>query len=82
MINLEKVWEDFAALPQDAQQQAADFIAFLRMRYQLLSSSKTASQGDLNSESFIGIWRERTDMEDSNQWVRAVRRREWIQVDD
>ena len=82
MINLEKVWEDFATLLQDAQQQAADFIAFLRMRYQLLSSSKTADQSDLASESFIGIWLERMDMEDSNQWARAVRRREWMQVYD
>jgi hypothetical protein len=32
-MNREKVWEDFVALPLEAQQQVADFIAFLRTRY-------------------------------------------------
>ena len=26
---------------------------------------------------FVGIWRDRQDMEDSSDWVRGVRKREW-----
>ena len=28
-------------------------------------------------EPFVGMWRERTDMADSVEWVRSLRRRQW-----
>jgi len=76
-MNREKVWEDFTALPLEAQQQAADFIAFLRSRYKQFTPVQKAGLTDLGNEAFIGMWRDRVDMEDSSQWVRDVRRREW-----
>jgi hypothetical protein len=76
-MNREKVWEDFTALPLEAQQQAADFIAFLRSRYRQFTPDQKANLTDLGNEAFIGMWRDRVDMEDSSQWVRDVRRREW-----
>lgn len=76
-MNQEKVWEDFTALPVEAQQQVAEFIAFLRTRYRQPLPGQKAGTTDLTSEVFIGIWRDRTDMEDSSQWVRDARRREW-----
>ncbi len=73
----EKTWEDFAALPVEAQRQVADFIAFLRSRYEQPRAVQSAGLVDLSDEPFIGIWRDRADIQDSSQWVRDVRRREW-----
>lgn len=76
-MNQEKVWEDFTALPLEAQQQVADFIAFLHSRYRQFTPDQKAGLTDLANEAFIGMWRDRAEMEDSNQWVRDVRRCEW-----
>ncbi len=77
-MNKEQVWKDFNSLPSEAQQQVADFIAFLSTRYQRPSRKKKADATDLASEAFIGMWSDRAEMEDSSQWVREVRNREWM----
>lgn len=82
-MNQEKIWREFAALPPEAQQLVVDFIAFLRIRYkQANSSKKVKPAGNLTDEAFIGIWRDRTDMQDSSAWVRNVREREWVRTHD
>lgn len=72
-----EIWEDFASLPEEAQKEVADFIAFLRARYQKPSSRKRSVKKNLTEEAFIGIWRDRPEMENSSQWVRNLRHREW-----
>jgi hypothetical protein len=32
---------------------------------------------NLENEPFIGMWKDREDMEDSGQWLRQLRQREW-----
>ena len=32
----------------------------------------------LQDESFIGMWKNREDMQDSSQWVRRIRQQEWL----
>lgn len=32
---------------------------------------------NLENEPFIGMWKDRKDMEDSNQWLRQLRQNEW-----
>jgi hypothetical protein len=82
-MNQEKIWREFAALPPEAQQLVVDFIAFLRTRYkQTRPSKKVKPASNLTDEAFIGIWRDRTDMQDSSAWVRNVREHEWIRVHD
>ncbi len=82
-MNQEKIWREFAALPPEAQQLVVDFIAFLRTRSkQARSGKKVKPAGNLTDEAFIGIWRDRTDMQDSSAWVRHVREREWVRVHD
>ncbi len=73
----EQVWPEFLALPPEAQQQVADFIAFLRTYAGPAPSGKPASPPDWVDEPFIGMWREREDMCDSSGWVRLVREHEW-----
>ena len=32
---------------------------------------------DLKQQPFFGMWRDRQDMQDSTQWVRDLREKEW-----
>jgi hypothetical protein len=72
----EKIINDFTNLPPAAQRQVVDFIAFLRTRYKPYSTQKPEAV-DWSKESFVGIWKEREDMNDSVSWVRQTRRTQW-----
>mgnify|MGYP001773765206 CR=1 FL=1 len=75
-MNREQVWREFEALPPLAQQQVADFIAFLRARTSYGTKQDTSSL-DLVNDPFIGMWQDREDLADSSAWVRQLREREW-----
>ena len=77
-MNNEDVLNQFNSLPPEGQRQVIDFISALQQRY---SSSKTTEEQSslvLAEEGFIGMWRDREDMEDSTAWVRSSREREWV----
>jgi hypothetical protein len=74
----ERVWREYTALPPELKQQVADFIIFLRARYTPSSANQTAKRTKLASEPFIGMWRNREDLQDSSAWVRNTRQREWV----
>ena len=71
------VLRDFGALPNQAQQEVIDFIAFLKTRYANKKSAKIAKKLKLSEELFVGIWKNHNDIEDSTQWVRDLREKEW-----
>jgi hypothetical protein len=73
----DQVWNDFLALPIEAQRQAADFIAFLQQRYRKVEQSTATTKTDLRKEPFVGMWRDRDDIQDSTEWVRDLRKKEW-----
>ena len=75
-MDQETLWNDFRALPPNARQEVADFIAFLRTRY-ISQLQRTTKDNDLRDEPFIGMWADRSDMVDSATWVRALRTDEW-----
>ncbi len=72
----EEILREINSLPVEAQRQIEDFVAFLRQRYQSSSFAETAKT-DLTAEEFIGMWRDREDMQDSSAWVRNVRQSHW-----
>jgi hypothetical protein len=76
-VEQEKVWRQFLALPAEAQQQVANFIAFLRMRTGPAPSGKPVSPPDWVGEPFVAMRREREDMQDKSSWVRRMREHEW-----
>jgi hypothetical protein len=76
-MNQEELWRDLKSLPPQAQREVIDFIAFLRMRYKSASPSDKSRETNLAEEPFIGMWRNRQDLEDSSKWVRNIREREW-----
>jgi hypothetical protein len=76
-MNRELLLEELAELPEFAQQQVLDFVAFLRMRYEIKRVEPEAAAERLEGEAFVGMWRDRHDMEDSTRWVRNSRNRDW-----
>jgi len=80
-MEVEKMLQKLSDLPQDAQQEANDFIDFLLLRYRYSPSCSSSSQShrSLMDEPFVGMWKDREDMQDSNAWLRKVRHQEWNQ---
>lgn len=70
----QKLLQDIASLPLPAQQEAIDFIDFLKQRYGNAPKNKLSA---IENESFIGMWKNRSDMADSSVWVRNLRQKEW-----
>jgi hypothetical protein len=68
---------DIGSLPPEAQKQVFDFVAFLKTRYLVVSVTRKTKRTKLADEPFIGKWRDRDDMQDSNAWVRRLRESEW-----
>jgi len=68
---------DIGSLPPEAQKQISDFVAFLKTRYPVAQTTRKAKRTKLADEPFIGMWRDREDMQDSSEWVRSVRESEW-----
>ena len=73
----EKIFDDISNLPPEAQRQVVDFIAFLRTRYKRSEQEKQTERINLVNEPFIGIWKDREDMNNSSKWLRNVRKTEW-----
>lgn len=71
----EEIMREFSALPSEARREVIDFIAFLRQRY--ADKTETTANGDLSRESFVGMWKDREDMQDSTAYVRKLRETQW-----
>ena len=74
----EEILREILSLPPEGQRQVADFIARLRERYQRSQSIEKPEGSNLDKDSFIGMWQDREDMQDSSGWVRKTREHEWI----
>ncbi len=72
----EEILREINSLPLEAQRQIKDFVFFLRERYKS-SPPKSIPPSDLETEAFVGMWRDREDMRDSSAWVRNVRETHW-----
>ncbi len=49
----------------------------LEQKLQARTSPMEIEQSNLEDEPFVGMWKDREDMEDSSQWVRQIRQQEW-----
>jgi len=70
----DKIFNEIAELPPEAQQEVADFISFLKSRYK--KQQKPPLENDIIRDPFIGIWKDREDMKDG-KWLRDLRASEW-----
>lgn len=77
IVEMQNIWRQFNTLPAEAKREVIDFIAFLQTRYQRSNLEKRSQAPKLSEDPFVGIWKDREDMNDSVAWVRDVRKREW-----
>ena len=77
VMKMESIWRQFDTLPSEAKREVIDFIAFLQIRYERPAFVKKTKGVKLRKEPFIGMWKDREDLNDSVSWVRDIRRREW-----
>ncbi len=79
MIKIEHISQDIDNLPEEAQTLLIDFIQLLKKRYVSteIDTSNTVLVDQIEEEPFVGMWKDREDMADSNQWVREIRQQEW-----
>lgn len=75
-IEKEQVWLEFSTLPRDAQYQVIEFMTFLHSRY-TPEKARNTEKPNLSAEPFVGMWRDREDMQDSRAYVRELRQKEW-----
>lgn len=68
----EEILRTIKSLPPEAIHQLEDFISFLLKRYGSSEPSATPAS-ELESEAFVGMWRDREDMSDGSRWVRNFR---------
>lgn len=69
--------ENFNALPKDAQKIVVELVTLLGKKEQRPKSLRKSATTSLVNEKFIGLWKERDDMQDSNAYIRNLRRSEW-----
>jgi hypothetical protein len=76
MLEFEQLKHDISVLPETAQKLVVDFVAFLKQRY---TREQTVSPHplDLENETFVGMWSDRPEMQDSTAWIRQVRQQHW-----
>ncbi|HAC15782.1 MAG TPA: hypothetical protein DCE78_07540 [Bacteroidetes bacterium] len=66
-------------LPIEAQQEAVDFVEFLSIKYlQKVQNEVTMNKKSILESSFRGIWKDRTDLEESTKWIRKLRKSRWF----
>jgi hypothetical protein len=75
MVQMSRIWKQFEELTPAAQRQVADFIAFLSKKRE--RPRRTSRSGSLRDEQFVGLWSDRSDLDDSSAWVRRVREEQW-----
>lgn len=49
----------------------------LEQKLQVKISSTEIEQSNFQDEPFVGMWKDREDIEDSSQWVCQLRKKEW-----
>lgn len=71
------VRDEYAALPSEAQQTVADFVAFLSRQSEARLKRRPARRVPFREDPIFGMWRDRPEMEDSAEYIHQLRRREF-----
>lgn len=74
---LADIERQLAVLPPEALKMVADFVSMISSQYAVLTKPSSSPRASLRDDPFIGMWVDRTDMADSTEYVRQLRREEW-----
>lgn len=72
-MKAETLSERLENLSEAAQRRVEALISELEQR----QGHASKRSGSLRDEPFVGLWKDRSDMADSNAWVRRTRQNEW-----
>jgi hypothetical protein len=75
-MNKKSVLDKYDQLPPNAKKEAGDFVEFLHNQY-AKSTPQKKNKKPLSEYNFVGMWKDREDMEDSTKWVREQRKTQW-----
>lgn len=75
--DIETTVRQFKELPSERQREAADVIAFLSALPRSEPGGEHSPACALKDESYVGMWKDREDMDDATRWVRELRRKQW-----
>lgn len=73
------VRDEYAELPPEAQQTVAAFVKFLGRQSQTRPKRRPKRRVSFREDPAFGMWRDRPEMEDSVEYIRQLRRREFRQ---
>jgi hypothetical protein len=76
-MDRETLWKQYEALPSEARKRVDALIAALTGQLMSSSPAGAGTSTPLGDEPFVGLWRGRSEMEESSDWVRSTRRSEW-----
>ena len=76
-MNTEKIIKNLNNLPPEGKEILINFIEFLNLKYSKNESNKKRNPISLKKSKFIGIWKNREDMKDSERYVKELRVKEW-----
>jgi hypothetical protein len=72
---------DLSSLPEQARQEVTDFYQFLKKKYGVHATGRGKQKGTtaqvLSDAGFVGMWKDRADMDDAAGWVREQRESAW-----
>ena len=74
----QRLLQELAALPPEGRRQVERLVLMLKKRYARSTSRRKAKRSPLSHEMFVGMWKDREDLEDSSAWVRSIRKSEWM----
>ena len=75
MIQFEALKSDLQELPEEAQQLVMDYVEFLKEKYQ--TSSNLSQPLSLENEEFVGMWENRPETQNSQEWLNQLRQEQW-----
>jgi len=73
------ILETLKVLPPEKQQEILEFAESLVQR---VEAETAEDQADWQNDPFVGMWKDREEMQDSGAWVRQLRQQQWQRSDD
>jgi hypothetical protein len=73
----QQLLKKYDALPPAARRQVARLISALSSGPPTKRRQRSAKKASIADAPFVGMWKDREDMEDSAAWVREFRRKHW-----
>ncbi len=74
------LFNKFESLPAEAQKQVIVFIEFLQKRYELKTKKPRTGKSLLKNKKFVGLWKNRKELDDSSSWIKNLREKEWREI--